>query len=165
MTRIERVTSPLPRECSATELHGRFAATPVRQTHRPSTGAGEGNRTLVVSLEGFCSTIELHPPRAFARLPGRTATKWPRHESGGGGWIRTNVGARPTDLQSAPFNHSGTPPGNSQLSRFPTSRSNGTVSGVLQAGPRRRIRGAGTPNRTGDLPLTRRLLYRLSYAG
>ena len=27
--------------------------------HRP--GAGEGNRTLVVSLEGFCSTIELHP--------------------------------------------------------------------------------------------------------
>ena len=24
-------------------------------------GAGEGNRTLVVSLEGFCSTIELHP--------------------------------------------------------------------------------------------------------
>ena len=25
------------------------------------TGAGEGNRTLVVSLENFCSTIELHP--------------------------------------------------------------------------------------------------------
>ena len=24
-------------------------------------GAGEGNRTLVISLEGFCSTIELHP--------------------------------------------------------------------------------------------------------
>jgi hypothetical protein len=30
------------------------------------TGAGEGNRTLVVSLEGFCSTIELHPH--FQRL-------------------------------------------------------------------------------------------------
>ena len=27
-------------------------------------GAGEGNRTLVVSLEGFCSTIELHPQLA-----------------------------------------------------------------------------------------------------
>jgi tetratricopeptide (TPR) repeat protein len=26
-------------------------------------GAGEGNRTLVFSLEGCCSTIELHPPR------------------------------------------------------------------------------------------------------
>ena len=24
-------------------------------------GAGEGNRTLVLSLEGFSSTIELHP--------------------------------------------------------------------------------------------------------
>jgi hypothetical protein len=29
-------------------------------------GAGEGNRTLVVSLEGFCSTIELHPLVALA---------------------------------------------------------------------------------------------------
>jgi hypothetical protein len=28
-------------------------------------GAGEGNRTLVISLEGCCSTIELHP-----RMPG-----------------------------------------------------------------------------------------------
>ena len=33
-----------------------------------SAGAGEGNRTLVVSLEGFCSTIELHPHYSpFAR--------------------------------------------------------------------------------------------------
>ena len=41
----------------------------------PEFGAGEGNRTLVVSLEGFCSTIELHPPigvrpAAFAIPPG-----------------------------------------------------------------------------------------------
>jgi hypothetical protein len=28
-------------------------------------GAGEGNRTLVFSLEGCCSTIELHPRRAY----------------------------------------------------------------------------------------------------
>ena len=35
------------------------------------TGAGEGNRTLVLSLEGFSSTIELHPrliSRAYAPL-------------------------------------------------------------------------------------------------
>jgi hypothetical protein len=32
-------------------------------------GAGEGNRTLVISLEGFCSTIELHPRRS-RRLAG-----------------------------------------------------------------------------------------------
>ena len=28
-----------------------------------NAGAGEGNRTLVISLEGFSSTIELHPQR------------------------------------------------------------------------------------------------------
>ena len=38
-------------------------------------GAGEGNRTLVVSLEGFCSTIELHPRRAaFATGVRRAST-------------------------------------------------------------------------------------------
>jgi hypothetical protein len=30
-----------------------------------NVGAGEGNRTLVISLEGFCSTIELHPRAAL----------------------------------------------------------------------------------------------------
>ena len=97
MTRIERVASPLPRECSTTEPHGRrdlslrricLVARSCRKSSyvpelasricgTPSDtvivfaadvvlecldGAGEGNRTLVVSLEGFCSTIELHPP-------------------------------------------------------------------------------------------------------
>jgi hypothetical protein len=41
-------------------------------------GAGEGNRTLVVSLGSFCSTIELHPrsshstrvPRMLANFQG-----------------------------------------------------------------------------------------------
>jgi hypothetical protein len=32
-----------------------------QRANRLSIGAGEGNRTLVISLEGFCSTIELHP--------------------------------------------------------------------------------------------------------
>ena len=36
--------------------------------HGHDFGAGEGNRTLVVSLEGFCSTIELHP---LARVTGQ----------------------------------------------------------------------------------------------
>src|SRR5262249_18009463 len=122
MTRIERVTSPLPRECSTTELHGR-----IRGSH-PFCGAGEGNRTFVISLEGFCSTIELHPPSNrsstrpsftngsvhFTRLlsaPGAL-------KAGGGGWIRTNVGARPTDLQSAPFSRSGTPPAEPEIMRI-----------------------------------------------
>ena len=32
-------------------------------------GAGEGNRTLVVSLGSFCSTIELHPRAALRGFP------------------------------------------------------------------------------------------------
>ena len=39
MMRIERMTSPLPRECSTTEPHGQ------------GSGAGEGNRTLVGGLK------------------------------------------------------------------------------------------------------------------
>ena len=33
----------------------------VGKAHLKGTGAGEGNLTLVFSLEGCCSTIELHP--------------------------------------------------------------------------------------------------------
>src|SRR3954466_870098 len=104
LARIERATSPLPRECSTTELQRRKrCADPILFSSR---GAGEGNRTLVISLEGFCSTIELHP----RRQPEPPTSPESPSKSGGGGWIRTNVGARPTDLQSAPFNRSGTPP-------------------------------------------------------
>lgn len=34
-------------------------------------GAGEGNRTLVFSLEGCCSTIELHPRHRLPNTAGR----------------------------------------------------------------------------------------------
>ena len=49
----------------------RDATSPVVALCHPTgmprrAGAGEGNRTLVVSLEGFCSTIELHPPGLVA---------------------------------------------------------------------------------------------------
>ena len=59
-------------------------------------GAGEGNRTLVVSLEGFCSTIELHPLGVDSRLVE------------GEGFEPSK--AEPSDLQSDPFDRSGTPP-------------------------------------------------------
>jgi hypothetical protein len=54
-----------------------------RSKIQPSTGwsnfgAGEGNRTLVVSLEGFCSTIELHPPAEPAHAIGARATSTKR---------------------------------------------------------------------------------------
>jgi hypothetical protein len=38
-----------------------------------SVGAGEGNRTLVISLEGCCSTIELHPRRSHVSTNGLQA--------------------------------------------------------------------------------------------
>ena len=93
MTRIERVTSPLPRECSATELHG--------QKFRASTvaGAGEGNRTLVVSLEGFCSAIELHPPDSTVTqkvLPVFRRTSIPHVEFRGRPNLVEGVGFEPT---------------------------------------------------------------------
>ena len=52
-----RIFSPRSLFQSSRALHARLFS---GQTAR---GAGEGNRTLVVSLEGFCSTIELHPRR------------------------------------------------------------------------------------------------------
>src|SRR4026207_1332189 len=83
------------------------------------SGAGEGNRTLVVSLEGFCSAIELHPPPFTCASPFTSLHPFPvrcaPELAGGGGWIRTNVGARPTDLQSAPFSRSGTPPAEPEI--------------------------------------------------
>src|SRR3979490_746542 len=86
-------------------------------------GAGEGNRTLVISLEGFCSTIELHPPSVLQKYlhpKCSSAAEVPclAELAGGGGWIRTNVGARPTDLQSAPFSRSGTPPAEPEIMWF-----------------------------------------------
>ena len=39
-----------------------------RSAEGAKIGAGEGNRTLVISLEGFCSTIELHPHFQYLSL-------------------------------------------------------------------------------------------------
>ena len=92
-TWIEHVASPLPRECSTTELKGHIHCPPANRL-RPATknflqiGAGEGNRTLVISLEGFCSTIELHPQGPH--LSHAQFTFFP-NLPGGGGWIRTSV--------------------------------------------------------------------------
>src|SRR4051812_30858839 len=50
---------------AAPRCHSR-ASKPDHPPDWSDFGAGEGNRTLVVSLEGFCSTIELHPLGARA---------------------------------------------------------------------------------------------------
>src|SRR5579859_5765557 len=67
-------------------------------------GAGEGNRTLVVSLEGFCSTIELHPQTNKNRSVAPCMGGW---------WRRLDLNQRrlsSADLQSAAIDRSATPP-------------------------------------------------------
>src|SRR5690606_36241589 len=50
-----------------------FKAGKMAENCDKDNGAGEGNRTLVVSLGSFCSTIELHPRAVsgLCRLPAR----------------------------------------------------------------------------------------------
>lgn len=79
--------------------------------------AGEGNRTLVFSLEGCCSTIELHPQPTQALMSFLPIK--PRNFSVGGTGFEP-VKAMPTDLQSVPFDRSGNPP------TYPLSRASDT---------------------------------------
>ena len=55
---LEPMTSSLPRTRSTTELQ--------QQRYPQNERAGEGNRTLTTSLEGWSSAIELHPLLLFA---------------------------------------------------------------------------------------------------
>ena len=143
------MASPLPRECSTTELQERSGrilgmncgvAQPLvyKRVHRgvarlhfipkkrPNCknlrlGAGERNRTVVISLEGFCSTIELHPQiRNFhlTTIDSHATTKswWRGRDSN----LRTRERA---DLQSAAINHSATSPLNPRLCRILGDRS------------------------------------------
>src|SRR5690606_41273521 len=112
MARIERATSPLPRECSTTEPHGHSELLCTQKVKRllervkgiePSSSAWKA-----VALPLSYTREE----RFTCRTPVLALTTGVQllKNCGGGSWIRTNVGARPTDLQSAPFNHSGIPP-------------------------------------------------------
>ena len=67
-------------------------------------GAGDGNRTHVISLEGWSSTIELHPQTQFNFIIIHSLFQMVE----GGGFEPPK--AEPSDLQSDPFGHSGTPP-------------------------------------------------------
>src|SRR5262249_38956317 len=100
----------------------------VRAQPIENIGAGEGNRTLVISLEGCCSTIELHPHRqsvvcALGTVPScllRNGARLPPIKSGSGLWLVGEVGleptkAKPADLQSAPFAARDTPPDSARV--------------------------------------------------
>lgn len=98
------------RESDSRPLPYQGSALPLSHMGGIKTGAGEGNRTLVVSLENFCSTIELHPQAFLSNNVAKSETN-----------IRSRLilvegeGFEPSyseraDLQSAAFNHSATPP-------------------------------------------------------
>ena len=125
MGRIELPTSPLPRECSTTEPHGQRTYITLHRYCSCTTkaGAGEGNRTLVISLEGFSSTIELHPQRInINNLPHPQLTRLLLNTFLQNYWWReldSNQRRRkPTDLQSAPFSRSGISPGTKHFLLF-----------------------------------------------
>jgi hypothetical protein len=91
------------------QLHDNFMKIPdirgsaIEAKRETEAGAGEGNRTLVVSLEGFCSTIELHPHF----LPDQYQTDRMRW------WRGLDLNQRTlarADLQSAAIDRSATPP-------------------------------------------------------
>jgi hypothetical protein len=105
-------------------------------------GAGEGNRTLVISLEGCCSTIELHPrarslhaspPSAeVRRAPSRSAVSpaaVPRARRLVGEVGLEPTKAKPADLQSAPFAARDTPPNLASARMRGSSRVMGSGSG------------------------------------
>jgi hypothetical protein len=119
MARIERATSPLPRECSTTEPHGHrhgpghrdiqaCSDQPLARTHLEREAGIEP-----ASLAWKAKVLPLNYSR-----PVRAATR--RHDADSAvsrarftWWRRLDSNQRrrkPTDLQSAPFSHSGTPP-------------------------------------------------------
>ena len=57
---FEPPTHGLEGRCSI-QLSYRLITSSALQNHICSTKAGDGNRTHVISLEGWSSTIELHP--------------------------------------------------------------------------------------------------------
>ena len=157
--RIERTTSPLPRECSTTELQEpavsfsreitAFRASSCTNSYtsqslnlqfpRPNapeltrwffnhhtalqlkiSGAGERDRTVVCSLEGCRSTIELLPQLAHdhkTRNPPPSTTTFPPPKTGGESWIRTSVLVRGQIYSLLPLTTRPSLHGNPALSR------------------------------------------------
>ena len=68
--------------------------------------------------------------------------------------------AEPSDLQSDPFDRSGTPPNEGNFLLLP----NKCQSKYCSSKHLVFVNGAGTRNRTQDLLITSQLLYQLSYA-
>src|SRR5260364_35126 len=101
MGRIELPTSPLPRECTPTEPHGQLRG--QRLSHRLERAKG-----IETSSSAWkASALPLSYARAHHRFFSDNMLQPSEMVEGVGFEQRRR---KPTDLQSAPFNHSGTPP-------------------------------------------------------
>src|SRR5436190_1259382 len=74
-------------------------------------GAGSGNRTRILSLEGCCTTIVLYPPKPAGPPPQLLSSSGTR---GGGSRTRTYEAITAGDLQSPPFATRDIPPARSE---------------------------------------------------
>ena len=118
MAGIGPATSPLPRECSTTEPHGRkFQNTPCKyQPCKLMLGAGDETRTRDIQF-GKLKLYQLSYTRFALRTP---ITAYPLEPLPAGSLLLhihlvEGAGFEPayserTDLQSVAFNHSATPP-------------------------------------------------------
>ena len=85
-----------------------------RRAKQRAPGAGEGNRTLTTSLEGWSSTFELHPQTTPARTTAKrlqrrsSPTRTASGRMGGAGFEPAK--AEPPDLQSGPVGRLGIRP-------------------------------------------------------
>ena len=161
MARIERATSPLPRECSTTEPHG----------HRHRTGRRErADQCRLISnhleretgIEPVSSAWKAEVlPLNYSRLASQICfrQKQPLDISlGGGGWIRTSVGVSQQIYSLPPL-----------ATRAPLRRIS-NYSRIFSANSRERVQcninscGAAGGDRTHDPWLRRPILYPLSYS-
>ena len=85
-----------PPRRSGNQISGRLRRKQPFRSTVVGDGAGEGNRTLVISLEGCCSTIELHPHRGREPDTSLVAASLVlvAAPDGGGGRTRTYEGVR-----------------------------------------------------------------------
>src|SRR5262249_55018301 len=94
MARIERATSPLPRECSTTEPHGhRYGAGHALEPKPVATSASLERETGIepASLAWKAKVLPLNYSRVRSRFT--VFLEFVLSVSpGGGGWIRTSVG-------------------------------------------------------------------------
>ena len=86
----------------------------ARRRIKKSDGAGEGNRTLTTSLEGWGSTVELHP-----HVTSRETFARDEHDRVVGGAGFEPAKAMPPDLQSGPVDRLGIRPSGRRRTRVP----------------------------------------------